>query len=44
MMKRLDEKFAIPTPPPTGETKPKTGNPADEQKPAVEVQHFARKE
>ena len=49
IMKGFDEKFNTPLPPTWGTawaTPPKTGNPQDETKtpPAVEVQHFVRKE
>lgn len=49
IMKWFDEKFNSPlpsSPGTTGTTPPKTGNPQDESKtpPAVEVQHFVRKE
>lgn len=49
IMKGFDDKFSTPLPPTwgtSGATPPKTGNPQDEAKtpPAVEVQHFVRKE
>ncbi len=49
IMKNFDEKFNTHLPPTwatPGATPPKTGNPQDESKtpPAVEVQHFVRKE